>query len=115
MRRQARGRVPSGHSARSKLPMKTKSSPSSPPMPCEDDIRLYAFHLYEQSGRMLGHDLDNWLEATACLNANVPEHCSHRRLHWHVNGCQAGPAAAVHVPPNPGQPLNPARQKRKRT
>jgi len=89
--------------------MKTKSSPSFIPMPCEDDIRCYAYHLYEQSGRMPGHDLDNWLEATACFKANIPGHCSHRRLHRHMNGPQAGEVRAALAPPKPRQPLSPAR------
>jgi hypothetical protein len=89
--------------------MKTKPAPSFiPPAPCEDDIRSYAYHLYEQSGRMPGHDLDNWLEATACLNASIPEHCSHRRLHRHINEPQAGRARAVSPKPSPRQLLNPA-------
>ena len=35
----------------------------------EEDIRAYAAHLYEQSGRVAGRDLDNWLEAEQCLRA----------------------------------------------
>ena len=58
--------------------------------PCEDDIRNYAYHLYQQSNCGPGHDLDNWLEATACLTANIPAHKSHNRLHWHVNGPESG-------------------------
>lgn len=53
--------------------------------PSEELIRDYAEHLYEQSGRIPGRDLDNWLEAKACLEANVPKHHSHRRLHRHLN------------------------------
>jgi len=59
--------------------------PSSLLEPKEDDIRDYAFHLYEQSRCQPGHDLDNWLEATACLKANIPAHQSASRLHRHVN------------------------------
>jgi len=51
--------------------------------PSEDEIRDYAAHLYEQSGRIPGRDLDNWLEAKACLQANIPKEHAHRRLHWH--------------------------------
>jgi hypothetical protein len=47
----------------------------------EDEIRDYAQHLFEQSGRVLGRDLDNWLEAKACLQANIPKQHAHRRLH----------------------------------
>jgi hypothetical protein len=65
-----------------------KNNPSLPivlPAPKEEDIRNYAFHLYEQSRCLPGHDLDNWLEATACLQANIPAHQSASRLHRHVN------------------------------
>jgi Protein of unknown function (DUF2934) len=60
----------------------------TPPLVChapsDDVIRDYAFHLYEQSGRAPGHDIDNWQEATACLNANIPAHRSHNRMHDHA-------------------------------
>jgi len=65
-----------------------KHNPTLPavlPEPSEDDIREYAFHLYQQSNCVSGHDLDNWLEATACLQANIPAHRSDTRLHQHVN------------------------------
>ncbi len=60
------------------------------PDPREDDIRDYAYHLYEQSNCAPGHDLGNWLEATACLKANIPAHRSSTRLHRHVNGSETG-------------------------
>ena len=60
--------------------------PLVPPEPKEEDIREYAFHLYEQSRCEPGHDVDNWLEATACLKANIPAHASQNRLHLYVNG-----------------------------
>ncbi len=53
--------------------------------PGEDAVRDYAFHLYQESGCASGHDVDNWLEATACLKAHIPAHSSHSRLHRHVN------------------------------
>ena len=59
--------------------------PLIPPEPKEEDIREYAFHLYEQSRCEPGHDVDNWLEATACLKANIPAHRSGTRLHRHIN------------------------------
>lgn len=40
------------------------------PGPSEEDVRDYAFHLYQQRGRVPGRDLDDWLEAAACLKAN---------------------------------------------
>lgn len=54
--------------------------------PGEDAIREYAYHLYQQGSGAPGHDIDDWLEATACLKANIPSHSSHSRLHLHVNG-----------------------------
>jgi ferritin-like protein len=48
--------------------------------PSEEVIRDYAQHLYEQSGRIPGRDLDNWYEAKACLEANIPHQPSHMRL-----------------------------------
>jgi hypothetical protein len=66
-------------------------SPSAPSLlPPEEAVRDYAYHLYEQSGRIAGHDLDNWLEAEACLRANIPIHRSRARLHGFVQGL--GPA-----------------------
>lgn len=40
--------------------------------PDEELIRDYARHLYEMSGRIPGRDLDNWLDAKACLEASIP-------------------------------------------
>jgi len=67
--------------------MKNKSNRSLvPSKPSEGDISEYAFHLYQQSSCAPGHDLENWFEAIACLNANIPAHRSGARLHHHVNG-----------------------------
>jgi hypothetical protein len=55
-----------------------------PDGPNEDDIRAYAYHLYEQRGCEPGHDIDDWLEARACLKAEVPPHRAHARLHEHL-------------------------------
>ena len=68
-----------------------------PATPSEDDIRDYAYHLYERSNCLPGHDLDNWLEATACLQANIPHHQSDTRLHRHVNGPERGELAALSI------------------
>ena len=78
-----------------------KHNPSLPrlyPEPNENDIRNYAYHLYEQGNHAPGHDLDNWLEATACLRANDLTHLSSARLHWHENqpeSCEIYAASAV--------------------
>jgi hypothetical protein len=56
----------------------------------EKAIRDYAYHLYEQSNRIPGRDLENWMEAKACLAAHIPASASHMRLqHFmasHENG-----------------------------
>ena len=70
-----------------------KDNPTLPPVrhePSDKDIREYAYHLYQQSSCVPGHDLDNWFEATACLKANIPQHRSHSRLHRHLNGSNDG-------------------------
>ena len=67
------------------------------PQPSEDEIRDYAYHLYQQGNCVPGHDLDNWLEATACLKANIPAHRSGTRLHQHVNEPEIGELYAVSV------------------
>ena len=78
--------------------MKNKSIiPLSLPKPSEDDIRDYAYHLYQQGNCAPGHDLDDWLEATACLKANIPAHRSGTRLHQHVNDPERGELYAVSV------------------
>jgi hypothetical protein len=67
--------------------MKNKStSPSARHDLRDEEIRDYAYHLYQQSNSAPGHDLDNWLEASACLRANIPAGLSRSRLHQHVNG-----------------------------
>ena len=58
--------------------------PSQPLAPTEDDIRAYAFHLYQQNGCKPGQDLENWLEAAACLSANIPPQESNTRLHQYL-------------------------------
>jgi len=52
--------------------------------PTEDDVRDYAYHLYLQSGCVPGRDLENWLEAKACVNACIPKSKTHTRLHHHI-------------------------------
>ena len=51
--------------------MKTKSAPPARPVLREDDIRAYAAHLYVVSGRIPNRDIENWLEAKACLEASL--------------------------------------------
>lgn len=41
--------------------------------PSEAEIREHAYHVYEQSGRVPGRDLENWLKAEADLKAKWQE------------------------------------------
>jgi hypothetical protein len=76
--------------------MKNKSSlRSAVPTFTAQDIRDYAAHLWEQSGRVAGRDEDNWFEAKACLEANIPRADSHRRLQRHLS---PGRKAAARAP-----------------
>ena len=65
--------------------MKNKSKTTVAPIrpPTEDEIRDYAYHLYQQNGCVPGHDDENWLEAKACLEANIPKQHARGRLHRH--------------------------------
>lgn len=63
-----------------------KNSPGSAPartVVTDAEIRDYAHHLFGLSGCIPGRDLDNWLEAKACLKANIPKPLTHLRLHRH--------------------------------
>ena len=51
--------------------MKTKSASSARPVLREEDIRAYAEHLFVVSGRIPNRDIENWLEAQGCLEANL--------------------------------------------
>lgn len=53
--------------------------------PTENDVRDYAYHLFVQSGCVAGRDLENWLEAKACLSACIPKAKTHTRLHHHTH------------------------------
>jgi hypothetical protein len=67
----------------------TKNKSKAPAVraePSDSAIRDYAYHLYAQSNRANGHDLANWLEARACLKANIPPHGSRTRLHRYLTG-----------------------------
>lgn len=79
--------------------MKTKSKASPPATRAlsDDEIRDYAFHLYQQSGCLPDRDLENWLEARACLEANIPREHSHTRLHRHRNPSASAPLDVVAV------------------
>ena len=67
------------------IPPTPTPTPTSSREPTEDEVRDYAYHLFQQGNSAPGHDVENWLEATACLKANIPPHESHRRLHQHVS------------------------------
>ena len=59
-------------------------SSATPPASSEAEIRDYANHLYVQGGSVPGHEHDDWLEAEACLNANIPKESSRTRMHHHA-------------------------------
>jgi hypothetical protein len=40
--------------------------------PSEQAISDYAYQLYQQCGCVPGHAVENWIEATFCLNAGIP-------------------------------------------
>ena len=42
--------------------------------PSENEIRDYAYLLFENGHREPGHDLEHWFEASAQLSANVAPH-----------------------------------------
>jgi hypothetical protein len=62
----------------------SKQLSSTAPQATEDEIRDYANHLYVQRGSVNGHDCDDWLEAEACLGANIPKESLRTRMHHHT-------------------------------
>ncbi len=78
-------------------PMKTNLIPTATPVaPSEADIRDFAYHLYVQGGSIPGRDLEDWLEAEACLRACIPAAQSQGRLHHHLRRMgRALPAAGA--------------------
>ncbi|MBI3875618.1 MAG: DUF2934 domain-containing protein [Verrucomicrobia bacterium] len=62
--------------------MKTKTKKNNAPKPnangsngkpAADDIALAAYCIWEQEGRLAGHDVENWLRAeTLLLQAQTP-------------------------------------------
>jgi hypothetical protein len=80
-----------------KNPFKTPRTLSREPS--EDEIRDYAYHLYQQSGCTPGHDLDNWLEAKACLEANVARQHTRVRLHQQRQGTARSEVTVIALEP----------------
>jgi hypothetical protein len=70
-----------------------------------EDIRDYAFHLYEQSGCVEGRELENWLEAEACLRARIPRHHTANRLHTYMLGMGPAQQAELCYVPGPNRNL----------
>ncbi len=66
-----------------------------PQSPSEDEIRTYANHLYLQRGSVDGHEQDDWLEAEACLAANIPKESSRTRIHHHTQITERATLALV--------------------
>lgn len=67
-------------------PKHKAKGPPARPEPSEADIRAYAYHLYRQGNGAPGQAVDNWMEARACLWANIPADRSRARLHHFLNG-----------------------------
>lgn len=65
------------------------------PKPSEDEIRDYANHLYIQRGSLNGHACDDWLEAEACLGANIPKESARTRMHHHAQLTERAALALV--------------------
>jgi hypothetical protein len=92
--------------------MKTESTSSAAcadSCQCEDQVRDYAYHLYEQSNRAPGRDLENWLEASACLRARIPARESGARLHRHLgeNERAVSPAVVSVIATPAAEPIRP--------
>ncbi|MEO6002653.1 MAG: DUF2934 domain-containing protein [Opitutus sp.] len=67
--------------AKVKTPLGAPLTPTV--QPTDDEVRDYAYHLYVQSGCVPGRDLENWLDAQSCLEANIPQEQSHKRSARH--------------------------------
>lgn len=77
-------------------PLATTPWPATAPQPpSEDEIRTYANHLYRQRGSVDGHEHDDWLEAEACLAANIPKESSRTRIHHHTQITERAALALV--------------------
>jgi len=76
-------------------PITLPPSPTSP-RPSDDEIRVYANHLYELRGGAHGHDHDDWLEAEACLAANIPKESLRTRMHHHTQITERAALTLVH-------------------
>lgn len=63
---------------------KPNQNSSDVPSLLENEIRDYAFHLYEEGGHRHGLDVEYWHEARACLNANIPKESARMRMHHHA-------------------------------
>jgi len=75
-------------------PSLTQSSATAP-QASEDEIRDYANHLYVQRGSVNGHHCEDWLEAEACLGANIPKESTRTRMHHHTQITERAALALV--------------------
>lgn len=78
-------------------PPSVPCAPCADSGPCDEQIRAYAYHLYEQSNCAPGRDVENWLEAAACLRANIPARESGMRLHRHLSEHGHSSSSAIGV------------------
>jgi hypothetical protein len=83
---------------------KQSQNPAVARQPSEDEIRGYAYCLYEQGGHAHGHDVDHWLEAEACLRENDSKEGA-RPTPDHIQDAVREPLALMnHGLPNATQP-----------
>jgi hypothetical protein len=65
-----------------------KTEPEVCSIPCNDAIRAKAYQLYEKDGCKPGHEVDNWIAASAHIKGTHPSHTSK----------SGGHSAAKHLP-----------------
>ena len=75
--------------------LKPTNSPIPSQLPSDDEIREYANHLFVQHGCVSGHANDDWLEAEACLRANIPREATRTRMHHHAQITERASLALV--------------------
>jgi hypothetical protein len=53
---------------------KKKTDPEIRSIPCDDAILAKAYQLYEKDGCKPGHEVDNWIAASAHIKSTPPSH-----------------------------------------
>ena len=60
---------------------KKKTDPEICSIPCDDAILAKAYQLYERDGCKPGHEVDNWITASAHIKGTSSSHTSHSGGH----------------------------------